>query len=80
MSNELLAQLVTGGVTALLFWSLNRNVATLDGKLDGLAAKVDTLTATDNQMQVRLAELHVRLTHVEVELQKLRAAARGEGA
>lgn len=78
MSNELLAQLVTGGVTGLLFWSLNRNVATLDAKLDGLAVKVDALTATDNQMQVRLAELHVRLTHVELELQKLRASSRGD--
>lgn len=77
MSNELLAQLVTGCVTGLLFWSLNRNVATLDSKLDGLSEKVDVLTATDNQMQVRLAELHVRLTHVELELAKLREASRG---
>lgn len=79
MSPEVLSQLAVGAVMGLLYWSLNRNVATLDGKLDGLAVKVDALTATDNQMQVRLAELHVRLMHVELELAKLRDA-RGETA
>lgn len=79
MSPELLAQVVTGGVTALLFWSLNRNVATLDGHIRGMAAKVDDLHKAETAMQVKVAELGVRvqhteamLAHIEVELEKLR--------
>lgn len=79
MTPEVLSQLAVGAVMGLLYWSLSRNVAAIDGKLDGLAVKVDALTATDNQMQVRLAELHVRLMHVELELAKLRDA-RGDTA
>lgn len=75
-----MSQLAVGAVMGLLYWSLSRNVAAIDAKLDGLSSKVDALTATDNQMQVRLAELHVRLTHVELELAKLREASRGETA
>lgn len=79
MSPELLAQLATGGVTALLFWSLNRNVATLDGHIRSMAAKIDDLHKAETVMQVKVAELAIRVQHteamlagIEVELEKLR--------
>lgn len=79
VSNELLAQLVTGGVTALLFWSLNRNVAALDEHIRTMAAKVDDLHRAETAMQVKVAELAIRVQHteamlagIELELEKLR--------
>ena len=79
MSNELLAQLATGAITGLLFWSLNRNVATLDGHIRTMSAKVDDLHRAETVMQVKVAELAIRVQHteamlagIELELEKLR--------
>lgn len=83
MSAELLAQLVSGGVMALLAWSLNRNLSSLDASIQGVAGKVDELHRAETAMQVKVAELGVRVQHteamlagIEVELEKLRGGQR----
>lgn len=68
MSPELASNFVFGAGIGLLAWSLRRNLANLDTKLDGLTAKVDLMATADKQTQVRLTELDVRLNHVEDEL------------
>lgn len=79
MSPELVAQAITGAVTTLLAWSLNRNISALDETIKGVAEKVDSLHRAETAMQVKVAELSIRvhhteamLAHIEVELEKLR--------
>lgn len=79
MSPELIAQAITGGVTALLAWSLNRNLSALDATIKDVAGKVDTLHKAETVMQVKVAELAIRVQHteamlagIELELEKLR--------
>lgn len=81
MTPEVVSQLAVGAVMGLLYWSLNRNLVSLDSTLKDMAAKVDALHKAETAMQVRVAELAIRLGHVEalvanteVELQKLREA------
>ena len=81
MTPEVVSQVAIGGVLGLLYWSLNRNIASLDTAIRGIASKVDDLHRAETQMQVKVAELSVRLGHVEamvaateVELQKLRGS------
>lgn len=79
MTPELVSQLAVGGVMALLYWSLSRNVASLDSHIKSMSAKLDDLHRAETAMQVRVAELAVRVQHteamlagIEVELEKLR--------
>jgi hypothetical protein len=79
MSPELVAQAITGSITALLAWSLNRNISSLDATIKDVAGKVDQLHKSETLMQVKVAELAIRvqhteamLAHIEVELEKLR--------
>ena len=81
MSPELIAQAITGGVTVLLAWSLNRNLSALDETIKDVAGKVDTLHKAETAMQVKVAELAIRVQHteamlagIELELEKLREA------
>jgi hypothetical protein len=79
VSPELVAQAITGAVTALLAWSLNRNISGLDATIKEVAGKVDSLHRAETAMQVKVAELSIRvqhteamLAHIEVELEKMR--------
>jgi len=81
VSPELIAQAITGGVTVLLAWSLNRNLSALDETIKDVAGKVDTLHKAETAMQVKVAELAIRVQHteamlagIELELEKLREA------
>ncbi len=79
MTPELVSQLAVGAVMGLLYWSLNRNVALLDGHIRSMVAKVDELHKTETGLQLKVAELTVRVQHteamlarIEIDLERLR--------
>lgn len=69
--------LVVSVLISILGWLLLRAIGGVDKKLAELGVKVDGLAAKDSQHSESLVELRVRLSHVESEHANLRAMLRG---
>ena len=54
-----------------------RAINSVDAALSGLTSKVDSLSAKDTQVEVRLAELSVRLVRVEMDIAQMMLASKG---